>query len=562
MKVIVSKKLLGRVVAVAAVTVGTFAFVVSGGTANATTLRDSIVAIAQRELGDNSRNFEANANGTAGSTNCTYYSGQIEPGWPSCGPYAGWRGGSASNDDTYAWCANFARYVWREGGVTYRAGLTAYAASFQTYGRNNSTWHARTSGYLPQPGDAIVFDWLKDGVQDGVIDHVGIVTSYSGGTVSTIEGNSSNMVRAHSYSTSNVQIVGYTEPVGAGTNVPGPTVAQPIQGSHSPTGPAVVRYKMGSRTDTAVFGRAPDGSVYESYYDGSTWTGRSLGGDIQGEPTVLANADGSLNVFVWATSGGGLWEKYWTPTGGWTPDWISLGGPIASAPSVIQLADTSVNVYARSTTGTLTERYYVNGYGWSPWIDLGGTIIGEPAALANTDGSVDVFIHAPGDVLMEKYWTPGPAWTNWFPLGGSLAGSPVVAQLTTGNAAGSVEVYARSTAGTVSEIYYASGTGWSAWNDLGGSISGDPAVLANSDASVDVFVHDAGDHSLKERYWTWTEGWSGWLSLSGALTTSPTVTQQADNSVDVFAGTGAAGLSEIYYTNGWTSWCTIGSPIT
>ncbi|MDI1461297.1 CHAP domain-containing protein [Catellatospora sp. KI3] len=177
--------------------------------ASAATLRESIVSIAQRELNDNSRNYEYR-----GSDNCTYYSGQVT-NWPACGP-TGWRGGTTANDDVYAWCANFSKYVWREAGVTDYSSLTTWAQSFEDYGADNGTWHAAGS-YTPQPGDAIVFDWDSSPNDAHPIDHVGIVVSSSGGNVSTIEGNSGNKVSAHTYSLSNSDIVGYSSPIGTGT---------------------------------------------------------------------------------------------------------------------------------------------------------------------------------------------------------------------------------------------------------------------------------------------------------------------------------------------------------
>ena len=187
-------------------------------TAHAITIRDSIVAVAQREHDATSRNYEANPDGSAGSTNCTFYAGQMT-GWPSCGPSGwGWRGGSSPNDGTYAWCSVFAWYVWREAGVSDLSGLGTFAKDFKTYGVNHGTWHPAHNGYVPQPGDAIVFDWE----QDGVIDHVGLVISNSSGTLTTIEGNWGDRVSQNTRQESSSSTVGFASPVGADTvtNVP------------------------------------------------------------------------------------------------------------------------------------------------------------------------------------------------------------------------------------------------------------------------------------------------------------------------------------------------------
>ena len=187
----------------------------SAGSADASTLRSSIVSIAEHELNDNTRNYEY-----GGNDNCTYYSGQVTS-WPACGP-SGWAGGGPG----YAWCANFAKYVWREAPVADVTGLTTWAYSFAKYGAANGTLHLAGAGYTPQPGDALVFDWdspyidlssigsmSHEAASD--IDHVGIVKSYSAGTVTTIEGNSGDQVRQNSYSYSNAVIRAYVSPVGA-----------------------------------------------------------------------------------------------------------------------------------------------------------------------------------------------------------------------------------------------------------------------------------------------------------------------------------------------------------
>ncbi|MFG1894680.1 CHAP domain-containing protein, partial [Micromonospora zamorensis] len=167
--------------------------------AHAAASGDGIVAIAKRELNDSSRNYEI-------PVNCSYYGGAMF-GWPSCGK-AGWGGGGSS----YAWCAAFAKYVWREAGVTTDLSqIDGFARSFKTYGQNHGTWHARGS-YVPKAGDAIVFDWEHD----GVIDHVGIVRYALGSNVYTIEGNTSDRVAAHTYYNyaSNADIVGFSTAAG------------------------------------------------------------------------------------------------------------------------------------------------------------------------------------------------------------------------------------------------------------------------------------------------------------------------------------------------------------
>ncbi|GAA0375620.1 hypothetical protein Acor_81030 [Acrocarpospora corrugata] len=202
---------------------------IAAGPASAAATRAQIVSVAQTELNNASRNHGAGPQSTWGV--CNYYTGVFrtwKPATSSCPTTDGvrWR----ESD----WCADFAKYVWKNAGVTYAniaegsgGVLTGVAASFKDYGTTYGTWHTRSSGYTPEPGDAVVFDWEGD----GVINHVGIVSSANASTVYTIEGNSGtpSMTRARSYTRSSASIVGYSAPVGVGST---PPTQPPTQGKY------------------------------------------------------------------------------------------------------------------------------------------------------------------------------------------------------------------------------------------------------------------------------------------------------------------------------------------
>lgn len=64
-----------------------------------------------------------------------------------------------------------------------------------------------------QPGDMIIFDWQGDGNPD----HVGIVESVNGNSITTIEGNSSDAIRRNNYRVGTSSLVGVVKPPPAGT---------------------------------------------------------------------------------------------------------------------------------------------------------------------------------------------------------------------------------------------------------------------------------------------------------------------------------------------------------
>ena len=69
--------------------------------------------------------------------------------------------------------------------------------------KNHDKW--KNQNYTAKSGDLIFFDW--DG--NDLPDHVGIVEKVENGKVYTIEGNSSDEVRLHSYFHNNRCIFGY-----------------------------------------------------------------------------------------------------------------------------------------------------------------------------------------------------------------------------------------------------------------------------------------------------------------------------------------------------------------
>lgn len=97
-----------------------------------------------------------------------------------------------------SWCADQSGYV--TSGVLPKFSLCSDGVKwFQDKGQ------FKDGSYVPAPGNIIFFDWGED----GTIDHVGIVESVSKGNVNTIEGNSGDAVKRHSYSIGDGRIYGY-----------------------------------------------------------------------------------------------------------------------------------------------------------------------------------------------------------------------------------------------------------------------------------------------------------------------------------------------------------------
>ena len=96
------------------------------------------------------------------------------------------------------WCAEQCGYL--ESGILPKFSLCSDGVKwFQDKGQ------FKDGSYVPSAGDLLFFDWGED----GTIDHVGIVESVSGGSVNTIEGNSGDAVKRHSYPIGDNRIYGY-----------------------------------------------------------------------------------------------------------------------------------------------------------------------------------------------------------------------------------------------------------------------------------------------------------------------------------------------------------------
>lgn len=150
---------------------------------------------AYRELQDPAHNKEVPL-----GSNCNFYAGVFgtgsAPGCPS-----GFR--------SEAWCADFAKYVWKNAGANV-SGLDASTESFKTYGLNHGTWHPTLAGI--RPGDVAIFDDDNDPTRTY---HVGVVVEVGASGVDIVSGNVQDRVYKHdiNYGDFNGDFIGYVAPV-------------------------------------------------------------------------------------------------------------------------------------------------------------------------------------------------------------------------------------------------------------------------------------------------------------------------------------------------------------
>jgi hypothetical protein len=169
-------------------------------------VHDAARLIAYQQLLDTSRNVEVPL-----GSNCNFYAGYWGTG-AACAN--GWR--------AEAWCADFAKYVWRHAGANV-AGLNASTESFRNYGLRHGTWRPTLAGI--RPGVVAIFDDDNDPTSTY---HVGVVVEVGASGVQIISGNVNNRITQHDINqgTFNGDFIGYVAPVAAGT-LPPPELAPP-----------------------------------------------------------------------------------------------------------------------------------------------------------------------------------------------------------------------------------------------------------------------------------------------------------------------------------------------
>jgi hypothetical protein len=114
--------------------------------------------------------------------------GQAEqpPGSNDSPRIAQYRAATAGAPGPGPWCAYFASWACRQGGVPVGDNGEGFGSVDALYAWAQRTGRAQPngSGYVPKPGDLIVFD-----------EHIGVVENVlPGGQIQTIEGNSSDRV--------------------------------------------------------------------------------------------------------------------------------------------------------------------------------------------------------------------------------------------------------------------------------------------------------------------------------------------------------------------------------
>ena len=253
---------------------------------------NKVLNIARQEVGYREKNSSTGLDdpaANAGAGNYTKYARDLDriPNFYN-GPKQG-----------FAWCDVF--YDWLlvkafgpELGkrlLCQPSGSAGAGCAFSlSYYQQHGQFHASN----PQPGDQIFFTYAA-----GETSHTGIVEKVDGGTVTTIEGNTSDSVGRRSYSLGDSRIAGYGRPdwslvsTAPASDTGAPEPAKPVEDADVPGKTCTVQLPEISQGDTGTpVERLQTLLISRGYYCG----GRSFGGREQpdgefGPATAVAVKD-------------------------------------------------------------------------------------------------------------------------------------------------------------------------------------------------------------------------------------------------------------------------------
>lgn len=320
-----------------------------------------------------------------------------------CNSYtAHWGAGSASGcangTRSEPWCSDFAAEAWQQAGVsfTYGKDLTAASSSFYRWGLAHGTWHPAGSGYVPQPGDAVLFGTPSSAA------HVGIFVS---GTAT-----SPNIVNGDMWRSSGVDEVYYW--TGQTTNGGGAPlsgfVSIPSNSSAVVPGGTDLGYSLAFQANTSslwTVGQNGHGAWNLGLMEGTS-------------PSITTLASGATEVAFQANTGS-LWTVGSDGHGAW-----NLGMMPGTSPAIARLAGGGYEVAFQANTGSLWTAGSAGTRNWG----LGMAPGTSPTITGLSNGGYELAFQANTGNL----WTAGSAGTGDWHLGMAGGTSPSITDLSNG----------------------------------------------------------------------------------------------------------------------------------
>ena len=340
------------------------------------------------------------------------------------------------------WCGDFVSWVWQQAGIPVPAANPASVPSWMTV----AGYHPISSGYTPQPGDAVVFGDDQFPTQGS---HIAIVTNYSNGLLSDVGGDEGGGGTPW-WSTSSVHV---DEGNGAAWN-------------------PNTKLFAGTGSEMWVLGYVSSGAGQGTTSPASSFrVTSSITGMKDGSSQVLAmSADGTL--WFNSRSSSGAWAGWGTIAGGNGTPFVAKGATIAGIPdgsgsSQILAVGTDGVIYhnVRSSNGVWQGFHALTGGNGAPW-----QTTTTPSITGLPDGSSQIVVTSTDGTLWHNIRSSSGVWAGWGTIAGGN-GTPFVAKgatiggLTDGS--GSSQILAVGTDGVIYHDVRSNGT-WQGFHALTG----------------------------------------------------------------------------------------------
>ncbi|MCI8550453.1 MAG: DUF2272 domain-containing protein [Lachnospiraceae bacterium] len=384
------------------------------------------------------------------------------------------------------WCAMFVSWCANQAGISstvFRMNAsTVNMAIWYQNSNNPGTWHDRGT-YTPQAGDLIFFkfDW-----NNNYVNHVGIVTGVSGGTVYTVEGNTSDSVAERKYALDNTYIKGYATPDYYGTGVIEPPVDAKVS--------------------------------YLANVEGKGWVGWKYDGGQAGT-TGSAKMLKALRIQVSnKEASGGVTYRTHMQSYGWQP-WVSNG-----AVSGIVDKEKRMEAVEIKLTGNLADKYDIyyrvhsQSYGWLDWAKNGETAGTE--GYAKRVEAIEIRLVAKGGAVPGKTTRPfvkrpaGVSYSThcqtygWLPStsDGVMNGTQGQSKRLEG-----IKINLDHVSGSVSYRTHVQTYGWKQGWVYNGAVSGTTGQSKRLEAiEIKLSGEAAVQYDIYYRVHSQTYGWMGW----------------------------------------------------
>jgi CHAP domain len=340
------------------------------------------------------------------------------------------------------WCADFAKWVWEQGGVTADLStLSPQSASFYQWALDQGQHPSFDSG-TPQAGDAILFYPAADKAPNSTFaNHVGIVTGVnSNGTLTLVNGDFAGSTNITAQQNNNVSPASFGASIwGSGEHwiyvSPGGAYQIAFQANNShlwydtPSNSGNRDTGLGMAAGTSPSIAASGEVAFQAnnnhlwLFDPSTGANRDTGLGMEGDtsPAIVSLSGGGYQIAFQANNNH-LW--LYNPSTGSSTD-TSLGMQPGTSPAITAIAGGSYEVAFQANNHHLW--YYTTTNSGNRDTGLGMDSSTSPAITATSGGSPEIAFQSNNNDLW--YYTPSNSGRRDTGLGMDIKTSPAIVSL-------------------------------------------------------------------------------------------------------------------------------------